>query len=330
MVSDKNAKATIDRKSETASSNWGRQRRIEFIDFRLCVDGKINRSDLIKFFGISVPQASLDLSYYRELVKNSLPARENLRYDHCQKIYLRTDDFMPLFADACSPNRILDNLKLLADNKLSSYNNYFGNSYSLGVADLQPIQRDINAENLSNIIDAINSHKAMHIVYLSVNAGKYEDYLIVPHSFGYDGFRWHVRAYSYDKHCFRDYVLSRIKSTDAPKIIAPNDRFPDPLGNGFREVGTDCASDADWNEIITLKLKANPELNPGAFEAIELDYGISEERKVIEYKVRKALLFYALRNLKVSKEYKVLPPMERQLVLDNEDEIYQIVDSMKD
>ena len=45
-------------------SNWGRMRRMEFIDYRLFVSGTINRSALIKFFNISVPQASLDLTYY--------------------------------------------------------------------------------------------------------------------------------------------------------------------------------------------------------------------------------------------------------------------------
>src|SRR5574344_2150671 len=71
---------------ELKSNKWSRTRRIEFIDFRLSVDGKINRSDLVEFFGISIPQASLDLTYYRDLVKNCTPPRENLHYDLEQKI----------------------------------------------------------------------------------------------------------------------------------------------------------------------------------------------------------------------------------------------------
>lgn len=46
-------------------TNGAEKRRIEFIDFRLSIDGKIDRADLVDFFGISIPAASLDLSYYR-------------------------------------------------------------------------------------------------------------------------------------------------------------------------------------------------------------------------------------------------------------------------
>ena len=54
--------------SETKVARWGQERRLEFIDFRLYWEGRINRSDLIDFFGISVPQASLDLAKYQRCV----------------------------------------------------------------------------------------------------------------------------------------------------------------------------------------------------------------------------------------------------------------------
>ena len=44
--------------------NWGVERRYEFIEFRLYWQGRINRSDLMEVFGISVQQASKDLSNY--------------------------------------------------------------------------------------------------------------------------------------------------------------------------------------------------------------------------------------------------------------------------
>ncbi|MGN0902537.1 MAG: hypothetical protein ACI4M9_04555, partial [Succinivibrio sp.] len=68
----------LDLKKEVSSNKWSRKRRIEFIDFRLYLDGKINRGDLVSFFGISIPQASLDMAYYRNLVANAKPPRENL------------------------------------------------------------------------------------------------------------------------------------------------------------------------------------------------------------------------------------------------------------
>ena len=77
-----------DKKTCTAANKWSRLRRIEFIDFRLCVDGKINRADLVSFFNISVPQASLDLSYYRKLVEKAKPSRTHLIYDKHLKVYV--------------------------------------------------------------------------------------------------------------------------------------------------------------------------------------------------------------------------------------------------
>ena len=38
---------------KTKTSNWSQDKRLEFIDFRLQWTGKINRSDLVDFFGIS-------------------------------------------------------------------------------------------------------------------------------------------------------------------------------------------------------------------------------------------------------------------------------------
>ena len=47
-------------------AKWGQAQRLEFIEFRLYWEGKLNRRDLIDFFGISTPQASLDLARYME------------------------------------------------------------------------------------------------------------------------------------------------------------------------------------------------------------------------------------------------------------------------
>ena len=65
-----------------AISKWGQDRRLEFIDVRLRWDGRINRSDLTTFFGISVPQASLDIARYVEL------APDNAVYDRSARVYL--------------------------------------------------------------------------------------------------------------------------------------------------------------------------------------------------------------------------------------------------
>ena len=74
------------------NARWGQERRLAFIDFRLRWEGRINRSDLTDFFGISVPQASLDISRYMEF------APQNLQYDRSARVYLATPEFRPLHA----------------------------------------------------------------------------------------------------------------------------------------------------------------------------------------------------------------------------------------
>src|SRR3989442_962413 len=82
---------------------WSQDRRLEFIDYRLRWDGRLNRSDLTDFFGISVPQASLDIARYLEL------APRNLDYDRSHKVYVAAEAFRPLFP-ASDPSRYLNEL----------------------------------------------------------------------------------------------------------------------------------------------------------------------------------------------------------------------------
>lgn len=301
-------------------NKWIQTRRLEFIDFRLSCDGRINRRDLVEFFGISVPQASLDIARYSEIAQASTPARINCKYDRHLKYYLRTPDFKPLYSELCSPTNYLSDLLLLCRGELSPSRNFFGFVPNVGVATFDPPRRNIDPAILFNILEAIRNHMALHISYLSVKGSGNVDHLIAPHGLAYDGLRWHVRAYCYGRHDFRDFVLSRIMRCAVPEILAPTDRFADPLGNGFREVGTSGRDDHAWNELIDLVLCANPDLPDRARRAVELDYGMEEHGTVV-YTCRRALVFYTLRWLRLTPEEAHLPPEQRQLVLDNAAEV---------
>lgn len=54
---------------------WGVERRLEFIEFRLFWEGRVNRGDVMEKFGLSVNQASSDLNRYISF------APENMIYD---------------------------------------------------------------------------------------------------------------------------------------------------------------------------------------------------------------------------------------------------------
>ena len=70
---------------EVAELKWGVERRLEFIEFRLFWEGSINRADIVEYFGVSVPQASKDLTLYQER------APGNMEYDTRGKRYVAAD-----------------------------------------------------------------------------------------------------------------------------------------------------------------------------------------------------------------------------------------------
>lgn len=70
---------------------WGQDRRLEFIEFRLLWDGKINRGEVAEYFNVSIQQASLDFAKYMFL------AKDNMEYDRREKVYRATKLFTPLF-----------------------------------------------------------------------------------------------------------------------------------------------------------------------------------------------------------------------------------------
>jgi len=64
------------------------EQRLRMVDFLLAHYGTVNRAALCDFFGISVPQASLDFRAYLDL------APLNMRYDAQAKTYRRGERFV--------------------------------------------------------------------------------------------------------------------------------------------------------------------------------------------------------------------------------------------
>src|SRR6202051_106070 len=91
---------------------WGVEKRLEFIEFRLFWEGGINRADIMDRFGISVPQASKDLSLYEER------APGNLVYDRSEKRYFASSRFKPVFLKP-EADRYLTQLKSVSDHIMS-------------------------------------------------------------------------------------------------------------------------------------------------------------------------------------------------------------------
>lgn len=67
------------------------EQRLRLIDFLLQQYGHFNRAALVDYFGISVPQASADVSAYLQL------ASGNATYCGRRKAYVRTAGFVRVY-----------------------------------------------------------------------------------------------------------------------------------------------------------------------------------------------------------------------------------------
>ena len=115
---------------------------------------------------------------------------------------------------------------------------------------------------------------------------------------GFDGFRWHTRAFCLTDQSFKDFLLSRIIETRGTK---PSEAEPE--------------TDADWNEHVTLEIGPHPELSDTQQKVIALDYGMRSGKAKIP--VRKALLYYALKRLGLDTDPAARRPQDQQIVLLN-------------
>ena len=105
-------------------ARWGQERRLEFIDYRLRWDGQINRSSLTDFFGISVPQASLDITEYAKL------AESNLEYDTRARVYRATESFKAVFPSSAVERYLDDLLRVAVQPEIPTAASWAGNPLS--------------------------------------------------------------------------------------------------------------------------------------------------------------------------------------------------------
>lgn len=268
-------------------TKWGQAQRLEFIEFRVYWEGRLNRSDLVDFFGISTPQASLDLARYMEI------APENIAYDKTLKAYLPARRFRPVVSSPEAATYL--DLLLAPERPLS---NFVGWMPPLGF--LKVPNRQVKPSVLRPVLQAIREGAKLRIDYQSMTRPTPTERAISPHAIAFDGFRWHARAYCYEHKTFRDFVFARIL-----KVHGSEPSEIDPL------------TDTTWHRMVDVVLAPHPNLAAAQRKAIALDYGMKDERLVL--KSRRALAFYVLRQLGIEEDAD--GPRSQHLVLLNRDEI---------
>lgn len=254
---------------------WGVERRLEFIEFRLFWEERINRGDLISFFNISVPQASADFSKYQEL------APGNMIYDNKGKYYYVSPDFKPVLI-APSAEQYLVRYIVETSGLLQRHKSFLG---FIPPADTVPLPwRRVDPIILRDILRAIKKQKAIAIEYQSMSRPEKLTRWVSPHALGFDGNRWHCRAYCHIDEVFKDFVLGRILN-----ISAERDSKIDPK------------TDIEWESFITVKVGPHPQLSEGQKKIIEREYGMTNGEASIV--VRRAMLYYLISRIGLTRGY---------------------------
>ena len=270
---------------------WGVEKRLEFIEFRLYWEGGINRADITRQFGVSVLQASKDLNHYERT------APGNLVYDKSAKQYVAAAKFKPALIEPRS-NSYLAQLSSDSDLTGASRETWL---LSTPDFDAMPVpQRRIDAEILRAIVAKVRTKRALEIRYQSMNAIRPcpEWRWITPHAFGNDGLRWHVRAFCHIDEKFKDFILSRCLGTrneDWPRANAEVDTL--------------------WQETFDVTLVPNPVLSEMQQRVVAQDYEMEDGR--ISVPVRKALLYYFQKRLRLDVSSELDKPHETPIVVSN-------------
>jgi hypothetical protein len=276
---------------------WSIERRLAFIEERLFWLGETNRADLVRQFGVSLGQASADIARYLALEPRGVA------YDKSAKRYVAGDDFKPALATP-DARRLLGELHLVDRGILAPEDTVLGATPPFDAAPVP--ERKIDALVLRAVLRAIRTRSALDVLYQSMSRPEPMQRTIEPHALAYDGFRWHARAFDRQSGNFRDFVLGRIAKPKAgdPALANPED-------------------DADWRAFIDLVIAPHPRLTPAQAKAIAIDYGIRGRSTVL--KVRRALLFYALKRLGLDVAAETRPPNEQHIVLVNREDLHAVL-----
>jgi hypothetical protein len=276
-------------KKRKSDVSWGVERRLEFIEFRLFWEGRVNRIDVVEKFGVSTTQASGDVNRYLAL------APQNARYDRSVKAFLRSPKFKPRFLKP-DASRYLAQLRSIGDGVLDRADAWLGRIPAYDAAPTPA--RGVKADTLRTIALAIASGEAVEVSYQSLSRPTPTWRWISPHAFAFDGFRWHTRAFCDRDGTFKDFLLSRIIRT-----------------RGIRASTVEPDADTDWHDTVTLEIGPHPGLSDAQKKIIAVDYGIRAGK--VRIPVRKALLYYALRRLGLDTDPAVRRPQDQQIVLLN-------------
>jgi hypothetical protein len=195
-------------------------------------------------------QATSDLGEYNDL------APGNLRYSPRRRRYVADEGFKRAFRTTNVRNFLR---RLIRAAERPSVQSLGWVGPILDVKTVSPPRRNPPAAILKAVLQAIRDNAVLEVDYVSMSSGRTEGRRVVPHAFGYDGFRWHVRVFDYKRDDYIDLVMSRI--TRASRLLPLEDALPD---------------DWRWSKSYTFRLRPDQTLSSEKQRAIAHEFGMTD------------------------------------------------------
>ncbi|MEM7379337.1 MAG: WYL domain-containing protein, partial [Pseudomonadota bacterium] len=246
-------------------------------------------------FGISTVQASADLNDYLR------DAPESMWYDKSGRVYRAADGFTPVGYAPAAEDHLQSLVRAQRRAAASGISNVHGWTPELALSEVP--SRALPAETLRAVLEHIRMARPISVRYQSFSTADPRWRDIAPTAIGSDGYRWHVRAYCLEDARYKDFVIARILDWRA--------------ANGT-EAGA-LPEDTHWQQWVRFHIAPHPGLSPGQRNAIELDYAMTAGRA--EVRVRRALLWYTLRQLRLDGDAASRPASTQHIVLADPSEL---------
>lgn len=237
--------------------------RLRYIEFCLRFLGSFTRADLVKKFGIGTAAASKDIAEYKKLMPGNISELSN------SKNYFLSENWEELFEFKSS-----EVLAQLTGKEIQA------NSKSYISNEIFDIIDEPNIDVVTAITKGIIQKCPIKSDYVSVTSGPSEK-ILIPHSYMFNGSRWHLRAYDRTKGRFADLVISRFKSAHSIKEPV----LPKELKS----------EDVQWNRQVDLEIIPHPSLKDpsGVLNEFNMTDGVLRKR------IRASSVGYFLQKLPV-------------------------------
>lgn len=253
--------------------------RLCYIERQLLWERRLTTTMLMETFGISRPQAQKDIKLYQKIAPEAVkPYQLGIPY------HQPTENFEPVLLSG-------------ADLQWQAIEEY-APPMAAHTTEMPMLTRCHNLRILARLLSAIEHQRTIEAVVATMSSPKGRTRRLTPTAIAFVNNRYHVRAFCWDHVAYRDFLIGRFKST--PKVVKPSKDAKDAKDWGddataFERCGGILPEpDAEWEQMVELELKPNPNLNQDQQALIVTDYELNQEGSPKRIVLRKPLIGYFL------------------------------------